>query len=172
MSARSREREDRGRRAHPIGTVHQRPALWIALSLGVLACASKGDPSASQLRFVDSDIWEKELQKSMTDELPTITVAFAGTDATVSNMPDRLEKWLYVINERDDGHVEFRPDTSFLVPKAIPYGLAFSLGMAAWNYYQGWAHYAMSRQYNAIVLYHPSEGYLTRVVFVRKPEGS
>ena len=49
-------------------------------------------------------------------------------------------------------------------------GLAFSVGMAAWNVYKEWAHYAPSRGYNAIVFYHPTDAYLTRVIFVRKQE--
>ncbi len=154
------------------------PAIRRRVALLVLAlcapgwagCKSNDPPPPSQLRFVDSQIWEKDLQKAMGEDLPAITVAFAGNDATVSNMPDRLEKWLYVINERDDGKVDFQPDPAFLVPKSIPYGLVFSVGMAAWNMYKNWAHYAPSRDYNALVFYHPSEGYLTRVVFVRKPE--
>ena len=37
--------------------------------------------------------------------------------------------------------------------------------------YKNWAHYAPSEDYNAIcVFYHPSEGYLTRMIFVRKAE--
>jgi hypothetical protein len=157
-----------------------RPAAWRALALAALAalcaaglasgCASKGNKS-TQIRFVDSQIFEKDLQASMKAEYPAITVAFAGTDATMSNMPDRLEKWLYVINERDDTEVRFEPDPTFLVPKnPIPLGLAFSIGMAGWNMYKNWAHYAPSRSYNALVFYHPSEAYLTRVVFVRKEE--
>lgn len=107
----------------------------------------------------------------MGADQPMITVAFAGTDATMSNMPDRLEKWLYVINERDDTEVKFEPDPAFLAPRMpIPFGLAFSIGMAGWNIYKNWAHYAPSRDYNALVFYHPSEAYLTRVVFVRKKE--
>jgi hypothetical protein len=138
-----------------------------ALALA-LACASKGKVS-SQLRFVDSDMWEKDLQASMGAELPAITVGFAGNDATMSNMPDRLEKWLYVIDKRDDTETKFEPDPAFLTPKnPIPLGLAFSIGMAAWGIYQDWAHYAPSRGYNALVFYHPTEGYLTRVIFVRK----
>jgi hypothetical protein len=151
--------------------------IWILLGLAAGsavamagACASKGT-IASQLRFVDSEIFEKDLQASMSADKPTITVAFAGTDATMSNMPDRLEKWLFVINERDDGEVKFEPDPAFLVPKnPIPLGLAFSVGMAAWGMYKNWAHYAMASDYNALVFYHPSEAYLTRVVFVRKKE--
>ena len=113
----------------------------------------------------------KDLQASMKAEQPSITVAFAGVDATMSNMPDRLEKWLFVINERDDTEVKFEPDPAFLTPKnPIPLGLAFSIGMAGWNIYSKWAHYAPSRGYNALVFYHPSEGYLTRVIFVRKEE--
>lgn len=135
-----------------------------------VACASDGDPLPTQLRFVDSQIFEKDLQESLGEDLPSITVGFAGTDATMSDMPDRLEKWLFVISERDDGKVEFQPDPAFVVPKSIPYGLAFSIGVAAWNMYKNWAYYAPARDYNAIVFYHPSEGYLTRVVFVRKPD--
>ena len=143
---------------------------WTTIAALLLACATKGQV-ASQLRFVDSDMWENDLIASMKAEQPTITVAFAGTDATMSNMPDRLEKWLYVINERDDTETKFEPDPAFLTPKnPIPLGLAFSIGMAAWGMYKNWAHYAPSRGYNAIVFYHPSEGYLTRVIFVRKAE--
>ena len=140
---------------------------------GALACASNGDPPPTQLRFVDSAMWEKDLQQAMGEELPSITVAFVGSDATVSNLPERLEKWLFVIDNRDDGQVEIRPDPGYgMVPKSIPYGLAFSVAMAGWNMYKNWAHYAPSSGYNALVFYHPSEGYLTRVVFVRKPEDS
>jgi len=148
----------------------RRAVAWVTVAAIVLACASKGTV-ASQLRFVDSDMFEKDLIASMKADQPTITVAFAGTDATMSNMPDRLEKWLYVINERDDTETRFEPDPAFLTPKnPIPLGIAFTIGMAAWGVYKKWSHYAPSRDYNAIVFYHPSEGYLTRVIFVRKAE--
>ena len=98
----------------------RRAVAWVTVAAIVLACASKGTV-ASQLRFVDSDMFEKDLIASMKADQPTITVAFAGTDATMSNMPDRLEKWLFVINERDDTEVKFEPDPSFLTPKN-PYG--------------------------------------------------
>jgi hypothetical protein len=89
----------------------------------------------------------------------------------MNNLPDRLEKWLYVINERDDTEVRFEPDPAFLAPKnPIPIGLAFTVGVAAWKAYKNWAHYASSSDYNALVFYHPSDAYLTRVVFVRKAE--
>jgi hypothetical protein len=143
---------------------------WTTIAAMVLACASKGTV-ASQLRFVDSDMWEKDLIASMKAEQPTITVAFAGTDATMSDMPDRLEKWLFVINERDDTETKFEPDPAFLTPKnPVPIGLALTIGVAAWGIYKKYAHYAPSSDYNAIVLYHPSDGYLTRVIFVRKAE--
>ena len=142
---------------------------WITAAAVLLACASKGTV-ASQLRFVDSDMWEKDLIASMKADQPTITVAFAGHDATVSNMPDRLEKWLYVINERDDTETKLEPDPAFVTPKSVPIGLAFSVATVAWGIYRKWAHYAPSSDYNAIVLYHPDEGYLTRVIFVRKAE--
>lgn len=160
--------------ARPPDTSRRSPAFALLLGAwlvgAALACASDGEKAPSQLRFVDSQIFEKDLQKAMGEDMPSITVGFAGTDATMSDMPERLEKWLYVINERDDGRVDFRPDPAFVTPKAIPYGLAFSVGMAAWNIYKNWAHYAPSRDYNALVFYHPSDGYLTRVVFVRKPD--
>jgi hypothetical protein len=148
-------------------------AFGVGIALGALACialacASKGKVS-SQIRFVDSEIFEKDLQASMAAKQPTITVAFAGTDATMSNMPDRLEKWLFVINERDDTEVKFEPDPSFLTPKnPVPLGLAFSIGVAAWGMYKDWKHYAPSRGYNALVFYHPTDAYLTRVIFVLK----
>jgi len=144
-------------------------ALATAAIVLAASCATKG-PVTSQLRFVDSKIFEKDLQNSMDAELPTITIAFAGTDATISNMPDRLEKWLFVIDERDDGEVRFQPDPGFVMGKSVPIGLAFSIGMAGWNMYKNWAHYAPASNYNAIVFYHPSEAYLTRVMFVHKPE--
>ena len=145
---------------------------WHALvAIVAVACASSGNV-ASQLRFVDSEIWEKDLQASMTAKEPTITVAFAGTDATMSHMPERLEKWLFVINERDDTDVKFEPDPNFMAPRnpALPIGLAFSIGVAGWNMYKNWAHYEMSRGYDATVFYHPTDGYLTRVLFVRQEE--
>jgi hypothetical protein len=133
-----------------------------------LGCASSG-PVTSQLRFVDSQIFEKELQNSMGAKLPQIVVGFAGRDATVSNMPDRLEKWLFVINDRDDGNVRFQADPNFMQPKSpIPIGLAFTIGAAAWKMYRNWSHYAPASDYNALVFYHPMDAYLTRVIFVRK----
>ena len=148
----------------------KRLVAWALLAAMILGCASKGTV-ASQHRFVDSDMWEKDLIASMKADQPMITVAFAGSDATMSNMPDRLEKWLYVINERDDTETRFEPDPAFLAPKnPIPLGLAFTIGAAAWGIYKKWAHYAPSSDYNAIVLYHPTDGYLTRVIFVRKAD--
>ena len=68
----------------------KRLVAWTLLAAIILGCASKGTV-ASQHRFVDSDMWEKDLIASMKADQPMITVAFAGTDATMSNMPDRLE---------------------------------------------------------------------------------
>ena len=142
---------------------------WITAAALLLACATKGTV-ASQLRFVDSDMWENDLIASMKAEQPQITVAFAGTDATMSEMPDRLEKWLFVIDQRDDTTTRFEPDPAFLIPKSPVIGIGITIGLAAWKMYRNWAHYAPSSDYNAIVFYHPSDGYLTRVMFVRKAE--
>ena len=144
-------------------------ASWLLLAgcLALGCSSSSATPAVSQLRFVDSQIWEKELQGSLNGELPTVTIAFAGHDATVSNMPDRLEKWLFVINERDDGNVRFEPDPAFAQPKS-PIGLVFTLGLQAWKMFSNYTHYAPAGDYNALVFYHPTEAYLTRVVFVRK----
>ena len=144
--------------------------VLVVLSL-LAACASDPPPRQADLRFIDSKIFEKELQEAMKEETVVIEVGVTGKDATINDMPDRLEKWLYVINERDDGTVKFQPDTAFMTPKSpVPLGLVFSVGSAGWRMYRNWAHYAPASDYNALVFYHPTDAYLTRVVFVRKAE--
>ncbi len=142
-------------------------ALLMASSFAVGCSSGGGVQPVSQMRYVDSQIWEKQLQASLGAGLPTVNVAFAGKDATMSNMPERLEKWLFVINERDDGNVRFEPDPGFAAPKS-PIGLVFTVGMQAWRLFSEYAHYAPAANYNALVFYHPTEAYLTKVVFVRK----
>ena len=49
----------------------------------------------------------------------TVTVNFIGTDATVSAVPERLDKWLYVIAQQENGKVEVvaDPEIEAVFPK-------------------------------------------------------
>ncbi len=148
-----------------------RTRFLVALLAGALvACASGGAPPASQLRFLDSEIFEKQLHNSLAADFPEVMVVFAGTDATVNEIPDRIDKWLFTVAKKE-GKVDFQPDPTIPAGRN-PIGLALTFGVGAYKLITEYTHYAPAGNFNAVVFYHPSEGTLTRVVFMRRPESN
>jgi hypothetical protein len=144
-------------------------AALLALVCALGSCAGDAPPPPSELGFVDSQIFEKQLRESLAADHPTVTVLFRGTDATVNRLPERLDKWLYVVSKQDGSKVDFVPDPAFPASKGV-LGIALGVGMMGYKLIEKEVHYFPVRAYDATVYYHPATGTLTRVVFTHKPE--
>lgn len=145
----------------------------LAFALGQLACQSGGstEPPPSQLRFLDSDNFEAEFRAALAHGYPQVTIVFAGKDATLNNLPDRLDKWLTAV-KKFDNRVDVEPDPSISAVrgKGIGIGAVLSLGMTAYGIITQQLHYLPARDYHVAVFFHPEDASLTRTVFTRKPD--
>ena len=145
----------------------------LAAVAAVAACASKPKPPPGPvlLEFFDSKLFDDQLRRAMAEESPEITVAFIGTDATVNEIPDRLDRWLTTIASEDAQRVQVRPDPRLPMPKnPAAIGLGLSLAMRAYDATRDWLFFAVAGDYDAVLLHDPRTGRLTRLVFARRPQ--
>lgn len=148
--------------------------ISLALPLCQLACQSDDPvkPPPSQMRFFDSDNFEGEFRASLAHGHDQVTVVFAGKDATLNNLPDRMDKWLTAVKGKFGNRVDVEPDPSIQAVrgKGIGIGTVLSLGMSAYAAITQHVYYLPASDYNALVLFHPDDASLTRIVFIRKPD--
>lgn len=142
--------------------------LALLLAACLAGCAGSGPPPPSYLRFVDSRIFDDQLQDSLAQDYDSVTVAFEGSDVTVNNLPERLDAWLYNLQNRYDGKVEFIQDRDAgAVGKGLE-GLAVMAAVGAFKLAKDRLHYRSLQYYDAAVYYQRGTGAVTRVVFLRK----
>ena len=98
-------------------------------------------------------------------------VAIRGTDATVNDLPERIDLWLQSIAKRNGGRVDVLPDPEVATSRGLE-AVALSFVMGAYSFIREASYYWPAREYNATVYYQPGPGTLTRIVFTRVPDAS
>lgn len=147
-----------------------RRPIALLLAACLLGCAGASPPPPSYLRFVDSRIFDDQLKSALAADHASVTVAFEGSDVTVNNLPERLDAWLYNLQNRYDGKVEFVQDRDAgAVGKGLE-GLAVMAAVGAFKLAKDRLHYRSLQHYDAAVYYQRGTGAVTRVVFVRKAQ--
>lgn len=123
---------------------------------------TKISPNESEyLSFMDTDVFDKNLSKSMSTDTENIHVAITG-QVSINEIPDRLGKWLSVVVEKE-GRVDVEPksNTKFI-------GAVLGLMPTAYRFVKEEIFYGPADDYNATVFYTPETGLIKKVVFRKK----
>ena len=147
----------------------------LALLIVVLAACAGGkkDGEASgggEFTFLDSGLFDQTLSKSMWGRTDPILVNMAAV-ATVNDVPERLDKWLYQIGESTGGSVRIEPDPALPQNRDIAM-LGLSLAIQAYSFAKEKVVYHPARYYDATILVDPADGRITRVMFSLRPEAA
>ncbi len=161
-------------------TVVKTAPLLAALAL--TGCQVTGDPSeASQaplslrppaeavqsqegdLAFLDSRLFDEQLSGRMSKGVnPLEVVLRPGGDVTLNNLPDRLDRWLYTVDQ-SGGRVAVA-STKPGDERAL-LGIALDLASFAWEKAEEQRLYGPAENYDALLRYDPDTGVLEEVVF-------
>lgn len=146
-----------------------RSCVSYVLMAAVAGCAAMGGgaPPPNALQFIDYEGFDDQLHDSLSHAYATVTVGFAPGSATLSQLPERIDRWLSRIDTDDGGQVEARPDPALPHERSILLA-AIPLILFAYDFSQSWALYRPVGDYDALVYYVPGTGALTRVLFVRR----
>jgi hypothetical protein len=134
--------------------------IYFITILLVTACASTPTPPLDHITFLDTNTFDEQLSKSTFAGIDNITISMLGP-VSVNQLPDRLAKWLSVINERG-GRVEVEPKT-IKSPTWI-------LGMLplVYDFAKEEMSYGFAANYHAKIFYKPETGLVQKVVFIKK----
>ena len=148
----------------------QHIVLLFCAALLCAACATKHEPSPQrQLQFLDSQLFDEKLHRSLAARLPEVTVEFLGSDPTVNNLPQRLDRWLTVIMKEGEDRIQVRVDPRYTAPKSLV-GAGIMLALKAYGVVTDWLFYAPAQEYDALILHEPGTGRLTRLIFTRRAD--
>lgn len=117
----------------------------------------------SRLSFIDSAIFDKKLSKAMKSREGQINTTFK-TGFTTNNIPERLDKWFYVI-DANGGNVETQ--ALYSRKQGIIGEIIIYIIIKAYQNARKAALYAPAKKYNAMLFYSPEDGIVDRVVFYR-----
>ncbi len=87
---------------------------------------------------------------------------------TINDIPDRLEKWIFMV-DKHDGEVEVK-STDPTKRSLTAIGLGIGFVASAVGAIRDKIMYRPSRQCDAVILYKPEEGVVEKIIFRRKSE--
>jgi len=120
--------------------------------------------------FFDTSHFDKQLSSVMSRGATAAMVTFEAP-ATVNDIPERLNKWLSVV-EKNGGMVELQPDPDYpAITQRGAFGLVSVMLGAFATIYEAIENkilYGPAKGYNATVYYMRGSGVMTKVVFSRK----
>ncbi|MGE3538273.1 MAG: hypothetical protein AB7N91_12685 [Candidatus Tectimicrobiota bacterium] len=129
-----------------------------------------GTTRGPSLAFFDTSRFDKQLSSTMS-RAPAAVVVTLEAQASVNNIPERLNKWLSAV-EKNDGSVELQPDPDYpvLTQRGAIGVVSVLLGAFAVIYeaIENKILYGPAKGYNATVYYARGSGMMTKVVFQRK----
>jgi hypothetical protein len=144
---------------------------FAVLAVALAACASgrqEGGAASSEFTFLDSGLFDQTLSKTMWGKTDPILVNMAAI-ATVNDVPERLDKWLYQIGESTGGKVQIEPDPALPQSRDLAM-LGLSLAIQAYSFAKEKVVYHPARYYDATLFVDPADGRITRVMFTLRPE--
>lgn len=151
--------------------MHGRRALAALLVALGLACASTRSPeevATGEITFLDSGLFDQSLSRSMWSKSNPIIVNMAAK-ATLNDVPERLDKWLYQIGEKTGGRVEVEPDPALPQDRSVAM-IGLELAIQAYEFAKEKMTYHPARNYDATIFVDPSDGRITRIMFSLRPE--
>ncbi len=119
------------------------------------------------LTFIDTELFDKDLLASMSQESEAITVKMIGP-VSINHIPNRLSKWFGAIKEKE-GRVNIDPkitpsDSSSKLPIALVVGLL----PTAYSYLKNERSYGPAVNYDVTISYDPDTGMVKKVLFTHK----
>jgi hypothetical protein len=148
--------------------MHGKRAIAL-LAVLLVACAGgkKEAAAVSEFTFLDSGLFDQTLSRSMWGKTDPILVNMAAV-ATVNDVPERLDKWLYQIGKSTGGSVRIEPDPALPQDRSIAM-LGLSLAIQAYSFAKEKVIYHPARHYDATLFVDPADGRITRVMFTLRP---
>lgn len=116
---------------------------------------------SENLRFMDTDVFDKNLSSSMSADTEIINVAITG-DVSINQIPNRLGNWLSAVVNKQ-GQVEVEPET-----RSLELGAILALLPVAYQYLKKEILYGDAEDYNATIFYDPDTGLVNQVVFTKR----
>ena len=128
----------------------------------------EGLTAPPEIPFIDTEQFDITLSASLREEVPDASVRIISR-VSPDSVPERLDRWLYAV-KRLGGEVTVTPDPERVGQEKIIGDILVSIVVRGYQLIRDAFRYAPAMDYNVQVMYDPSDGHLTRVVFNRKPE--
>jgi hypothetical protein len=132
--------------------------------IGCNSTATKSQIELANIRFIDTEIFDKDLIQSMKANTETITVSIIG-NISINNIPERLGKWLSIVMNKQ-GKVDF--NTNERTTGVEPLSLAIGVLPTAYKFLKKEASYGLAGNYNVTIFYIQANGYINKIIFTRK----
>ena len=148
------------------------PSDSIAPTAAVDQPAAGGAPTEKSVDFFDAYSFDKRLSSNLKEGPSTVDV-YLRAPATVNAIPERLGKWLTMV-DKYGGTVEARNESDAQLRGVATSGASLVVGAVVGLYQaiRSRALYSPVKAYNAIVFYNGSDGVMTRIEFTRKASDS
>ncbi|MDM8569190.1 hypothetical protein QUF50_06735 [Thiotrichales bacterium HSG1] len=117
--------------------------------------------SISNLQFIDTDVFDQKLLDSMLADTQAIEVGITG-NISINNMPQRLGKWLSVV-EKKDGKISLEPKSN---SRSI--GLILSFLPTIYYFLKEELTYQTVGNYNATIFRDLKTGKIDKIIFIGK----
>lgn len=138
--------------------------LIILVLIGCNSTPTKSKIDLENLRFIDTEIFDKDLIQSMKAKSETITIAIIG-NISINNIPERLGKWLSIVMNKQ-GKVDFKMNER--TTGVEPLSLAIGVLPTAYKFLKKEASYGLAGNYNVTVFYIHDNGIITKIIFTKK----
>ena len=146
--------------------------LIILVLIGCNSTSSKSKIELENIRFIDTEIFDKDLIQSMKANSETITVSIIG-NISINNIPERLGKWLSIVTDKQ-GNVDFnkiKSTNTALNERTTgvePVSLVIGVLPTAYKFLKKEASYGLAGNYNVTVFYIPDNGFIKKIIFTKK----
>jgi len=138
--------------------------LIILVLIGCNSTSSKSKIELENIRFIDTEIFDKDLIQSMKANSETITISIIG-NISINNIPERLGKWLSIVMDKQ-GKVDFKINER--TTGVEPLSLAIGVLPTAYKFLKKEASYGLAGNYNVTVFYIPDNGFINKIIFTKK----
>ena len=151
--------------------------VWIVFfAFGVISQITSANPSNTStsakknsveeiqtIQFLNSNIFDKQLSKALSNKEPTVKVTFPIA-FTTNEIPERVDKWIVAIQDYE-GTIDVKPEQ---IERGLLDNLVRSLINGIYEKIKEKLLYSPARNYNATVYYEPRTGNVTRIMFLKK----
>ena len=121
------------------------------------------------VNFTDTDVFDKNILDSMSVDIQSIDVAMIGK-VSVNHIPERLGKWLSVVNEDGQVILKSTPQENAKNEPQTTKSISAFLGLLpmVYGFFEKKLMYGAAEQYDATIFYQHGSGVIDKVVFTKK----